>query len=203
VDWEVSPQVGLGEPGIYRIDDAGVQLFDIPSEFALGVNEPRRIEVAPNGDVWLASFADVDDRTTAMLGRYDGLTWRIFSAFRKFGTTLPVERFDDRLSIGPDGRVWVAAGRNLAVFDRGRWSKLPVDGGGVTSVSVAPDGAVWVGIRTAIHRFPSDWPASIVTQSEPTSEGRFRLVPLVMGVAVAAAVTIAWLLRRRRWTRGR
>jgi hypothetical protein len=196
VDWERSPGYGFGERVMYWIDDEGVSRFDVPDELTPALDSSDNVHIAPNGDVWLASFADREDRSTALVGRFDGATWHTASAVHEFGMVLPVQLFEDRFSTGRDGRAWAAAGPNLAVFDRGRWSKVPVDGGGVISVSVAPDGAIWVGIRSTIHRFPPHWPA--LSPDEPSKAGGERpwLFPLAIALGVVFAVVVVWSLRK-------
>jgi hypothetical protein len=111
------------------------------------------IEVAPNGDVWVAGFMGFTEQTykPVVLARFDGEAWTLYD----WPPAVPSEQGEDLLlsdmAVGPDGVVWFASGDGLRTFDGTDWI-AHIEGEPVYAVDVAPDGTVWYKLGDGLHR---------------------------------------------------
>ena len=108
------------------------------------------LEVAPNGDLWLAGF-DEENRDQVVLARFDGEQWTTYDQPFADQSHAPELYFD--LAVGPDGTLWVAFPGGLGSYDGTNWSVRATEfkayeGG---PVDVAPDGTVWYTDGDGLH----------------------------------------------------
>ena len=134
-----------------------VQIGDYPTNPSspMGPVGVYDLEVAPNGDLWVAGFEGDDahpgeDEGDVVLARYDGAEWTTYDwPFIRPAASL---WFD--LAVGPDGTLWVSFPRGLGSYDGTTWSlRAATVTGGTTpgSVDVAPDGTVWYADEEGLH----------------------------------------------------
>lgn len=153
----------------------------------------RGLHVAPNGDLWT-----VQGEHSSVFARHDGTRWDVFGIDGELGVSL--NQYQDRFSIGPDGRVWIATGSSLALFDGTDWQHL-LEGEPVNAVSVAHDGTIWAAIGGTIQRFPATWGGP--QASDPVDElvgggfpevGRFGVAMAIAAVAAGIVLILVWAL---------
>lgn len=178
---------------LFRIDGGGWEEIALPQDFSAGQRDSDAIWVGANGDLWVSWVSGPDERTYA---RRDGNRWIGISVTIDWASGLPARRIwdnpDDRFSIGPDGRAWVAVGNELIVID-GATARTVLTADGIHAVSVAPDGAIWVGVGTTVHLFPADW--LLPATEEPDTADPWA--GIAIAATIVAAVAIATFMARR------
>ena len=100
----------------------GVLVFDGDgwSPMDPGVDQPKRISVAEDGRVFLASWADG-------FATYDGGAWRVT---RQSGDGLPTDRVR-AVEVDLRGRMWVGTSWGFSVVDGGVWANYTMATSGV------------------------------------------------------------------------
>ncbi len=155
--WWLGIGGGWGFFALNTVDDHRVTRMDLPD----GVGDAGMVALAagPTGEVWALLQATVDepDAPPSMLvARYRDGAWRTFGAADGF-----VTRWSSRLSVAPDGSLWVA-GDGLWRYAGGSWVLVRP---GYWDVAFAPDGTGWVVEPSGIARLPAD-----IVRSAPLSD---------------------------------
>jgi ligand-binding sensor domain-containing protein len=117
---------------------------------APGLSYPHSIDVAPNGDVWVAASDPWE--FNAGVARFDGDRWMTYLDMDD------AVRYPSDLAIAADGTVWVAGINRVASFDGTFWTSYPAREHralqGVMDLAVGSDGALWVASDTrGLSRF--------------------------------------------------
>ena len=128
--------------GIVRWDKNDMTYKKFTVSDGLSGNGINSLRIAPNGDVWVATYDGVS--------KYDGNNWT--SYYKSDGLPL-----DGALAVGvaPDGTVWAGtstrqaySGWGISRYDGDTWDTFTQEDGLVSNVvdaiAVTPDGVVWV-----------------------------------------------------------
>lgn len=182
-------------PGLFRIDGSGWQKVRPPIEYDDSKLVPAGLWVTPSETLWMSWTTEANGATFA---RLDGEEWTTFDVTIDQRSGLAGKRgweeHDDRFSLGPDGRAWLAAGSGLLLFD-GAAPREVLSARGLHSVSVAPDGTIWVGAGDVLLQFPADW--LVPSAPLPEAPDPWPAVFLI-AIGIAAAMGIGVALRWRR-----
>jgi ligand-binding sensor domain-containing protein len=132
VDWEGSIWVGLQSNGLARLRVK--QIMSLPSPPGLSDDIARCVFQDGHGDVWVG--------TTGGFGRYRDGSLLSYTSL-PVGFSGPVRSFAE----DPQGRLWVAAGTDLLLLDRGRLTAFPGwrPSSLITTIYRDPLGGMWVG----------------------------------------------------------
>lgn len=110
----------------------------------------RAIDVAPNGDVWVASdLSDETFHTETGFKSFDGEKWVL-------ETRLDNSQVTD-MDFSPDGILWVATREGAYKYDGKNWTHYTVKdglaGNEIMDIHVAGDGAIWFATFDGLTRF--------------------------------------------------
>lgn len=127
--------------GVVRWDKTDMSCKKFTTSDGLSGNGINSLRIAPNGDVWVATYDGVS--------KYNDNNWT--SYYQSDGLPL-----DGALAVGvtPDGTVWVStstrqafSGWGISRYDGDIWDTFTRDDGLVSntiySIAVTPDGVVW------------------------------------------------------------
>jgi ligand-binding sensor domain-containing protein len=132
--------VWLGmEKGVVRYDG---RTWAAPQASGRAPQYVTDLAQAPDGSLWIAADGELGHLAN---GEWSYYVW-------------PVDRWLERVAVGPDGRVW-AGYEGLGCYDpgSGEWQSYTPDDGLVhrlvRSIHVTPEGVVWVGTEGGLSRF--------------------------------------------------
>ncbi len=154
-----------------------IELIKIGGDTVQYALNPERIEVSPDGAVWIFARG-------AGLYRYDGADWEYFGMSNLKDSTA--------FAVDSKGRAWVGLCGKLMMRDGEKWNTYPQNCINPTKMIVAPDDAVWFINCDGVYRFDgAEW-------TRFTKEQLGGFIPERILVAPDGAL---WFISYQKWTR--
>lgn len=120
--------IGTAYSGLYHFGEGGFEPVATSHRGITCLAEDRE------GNIWAGTSAGGLDRVRERVLELEGVE-----------SGLPIEAVQT-ISEGPDGRLWAATQNGQLVSRRdGRWTVIPIPGGGVTCVAADHEGGAWIG----------------------------------------------------------
>ncbi len=194
LDNQNRPWVGTFEQGVLRFNGSSWIQYNTSNTTGFPDNFINAITVAPNGDVWIATYNGV--------GRFNGTNWITYNTI-----SLPAipNNLVRTIGVGVNGTVWIADGQSMGPirFDLTSWTvvdatPIGITPGSIQAIWVSEIGDPWIGTATSgIAHYVGSWQYHSTTQNSnlPSNDVRSIQGDLYGNLWIGTSNGLARLIR--------